>query len=96
MSRALWFAAGVGTAVYGSVKARRLAYRLSPIGLGDQAAALRLGAQALLDDIRAGARDREAQLLDGLGAAGPTDLDDYPPPSPVVRLPSRAVNKDTR
>jgi len=66
MGRAFWFAAGAGAALYGSVKARRLAYRVSLPGLSDQAAALRVGANALLDDIRVGARERETELVDKL------------------------------
>lgn len=67
MGRAFWFAVGAGAGLYGSIKARRLAYRVSPAGLADQAAALRLGARTLAEDIRAGARERETELLDELG-----------------------------
>ena len=66
MGRALWFAAGASAGLYGAVKARRLAYRVSPAGVADQAAALRLGAQEFLDDVRAGAREKEAELTDNL------------------------------
>jgi hypothetical protein len=62
MGRAFWLAAGAGAGLYGAVKARRLVYRVSPAGLADQVAALRLGAQEFLDDVRAGARDKEAEL----------------------------------
>lgn len=89
MGRAFWFAAGVGTAVYGSVKARRLAYRVSAAGLADQVAALRLGGQALLDDIRASAHEREQQLVDGRTDARPASPARFVPPPP------RAVDKDT-
>ena len=67
MGRAFWLAAGAGAGLYGAVKARRLAYRVSPAGVADQVAALRLGARELLDDVRAGARDKEAELTAGLG-----------------------------
>ena len=66
MGRAFWLAAGAGVGLYGAVKARRLAYRVSPAGVADQAAALRLGAQEILDDVRAGAREKEAELTDKL------------------------------
>ncbi len=67
MGRAFWLAAGAGAGLYGAVKARRLAYRVSPAGVADQAAALRLGARELLDDVRAGAREKEAELTAQLG-----------------------------
>jgi len=67
MGRAFWFAAGAGAGLYGAVKARRLAHRVSPAGVADQAAALRLGARELLDDVRAGAREKEAELTAQLG-----------------------------
>ncbi len=67
MGRGLWFAVGLGAGLYGSLKARRLAYRVSPAGLADQAAALRLGARALVDDVAAATREREDELLGELG-----------------------------
>lgn len=67
MGRAFWFTVGAGAGLYGAVKARRLAYRVSPPGLADQAAALRLGAREFLDDVRAGAKEKEAELADTLG-----------------------------
>ena len=67
MGRAFWFAAGAGAGLYGAVKARRLAHRVSPAGVADQAAALRLGARELLDDVRAGAREKQAELTGELG-----------------------------
>ena len=84
MGRAFWFTAGAGAALYGSVKARRLAYRVSLPGLGDQAAALRAGADALLDDIRAGTREHEAELVEKL------TLTDRPsaPPRRLAALPT--------
>ena len=38
-----------------------------PPGLADQAAALRFGAREFLDDVRAGAKEKEAELADTLG-----------------------------
>ncbi|CAN5812566.1 hypothetical protein BH20ACT6_BH20ACT6_13770 [soil metagenome] len=100
MGRGLWFVAGAGTAIYGTLKARRLAYRLSASGLADQLGALRLGAEALVDDIRAGTRQREAELVDELGL---TLRDDDPGADPgtapersaqIVTLNAHAVRKD--
>ena len=65
--RTLWFLVGAGAGVYTSVKARRLAYRVTPAGLADQAAALGLGARAFGDEVRAGMAERESQIADELG-----------------------------
>lgn len=65
--RTLWFLVGAGAGVYTSVKARRLAYRLTPAGLADQAAALGLGVRAFGDEVRAGMAEREAQIAEELG-----------------------------
>ena len=66
MSRMFWFAVGTGAGVYGTVKARRLVYRLSPEGLSDQAAAVGLGLRALATDVRDGMVAREEELLEQL------------------------------
>jgi hypothetical protein len=66
MSRVFWFAVGTGAGVYGTVKARRLVYRLSPEGLSDQAAAVGVGLRALAADVRDGMVTREQELLDQL------------------------------
>ncbi|UPK76972.1 DUF6167 family protein [Nocardioidaceae bacterium SCSIO 66511] len=65
--RTLWFLVGAGAGVYTSIKARRLAYRLTPAGLADQAAAVGLGFQAFGDEVRAGMAEREAQIAEELG-----------------------------
>ena len=65
--RTLWFLVGAGAGVYTSIKARRLAYRLTPAGLADQAAAVGLGARAFGEEVRAGMAEREAQIADELG-----------------------------
>lgn len=67
MGRALWFAAGAGAGLYTTLKARRLAYRLTPQGLSDQVAAVGLGARAFADEVRAGMSEREAELAAELG-----------------------------
>ncbi len=96
MGRGLWFVAGAGTALYGTLKARRLAYRLSASGLADQVAAIRLGAEELVSDIRSGTRQREAELIEELGLT-PEDaqrpvVDDHP--VEIVTLNAHAVRKD--
>jgi len=96
MGRVLWFVAGAGTALYGTLKARRLAYRLSASGLADQVAALRLGAEELVSDIRSGTRQREAELIKELGLT-PEDaqrpvVDDHT--AEIVTLNAHAVRKD--
>lgn len=85
IGRALWFAAGTGAGVYGAVKTRRLAHRLSPSGLSDQVAAVGLGVRALVDDVRAGMQEREDELLDQLGLERP------PPGRAVGRAHARAL-----
>jgi hypothetical protein len=67
IARALWFAVGTGVGVYGTVKARRLVYRLSPEGLADQVAALGLGVRTVVADVRGGMVERESELLERLG-----------------------------
>lgn len=65
--RTLWFLVGTGAGVYTSIKVRRLAYRLTPAGLADQAAALGAGAQAFGGEVRVGMAAREAEIADELG-----------------------------
>ena len=64
IGRAVWFAAGAAAGVYGTVKARRAAYRLSGPGMIDQAAALGV--------LRAGMRDREDAVVQRLDPAAAT------------------------
>jgi hypothetical protein len=65
--RLLWFAAGAGAGLYTTFRARRLAYRLTPQGLGDQVAALGLGARAFAEEVRAGMAEREKEIAAELG-----------------------------
>ena len=96
MGRALWFAAGAGTALYGTIKARRLVYRVSAGGLADQVAALRLGAGELLDDIRRATLEREAEIVAELGlGAVPDHLDERESSTRVVALTPTAERKDS-
>ena len=67
ISRAFWFAVGTGAGVYGTFKARRLVYRLSPEGVADQVAALGLGLRTVVSDVRDGMVEREEELLGRLG-----------------------------
>ncbi len=68
MSRAIWFAAGAAAGVYGSVKARRAAYRLSTPGIIDQAAALGVGWRAFSADLRDGMQERQDDVVRRLDA----------------------------
>ena len=69
-ARLLWFAAGAGAGLYTTLKARRLAYRLTPQGIGDQVAALGLGARVFVDEVRAGMAEREEEIAAELGLPG--------------------------
>ena len=63
IDRAVWFAAGAAAGVYGTVKARRAAYRLSGPGMIDQAAAMGVGWRAFSADLREGMREREDAVV---------------------------------
>jgi hypothetical protein len=63
MGRALWFAAGAAAGVYGSLKVRRAAYRLSGPGIIDQAAALGVGWRAFSADLRDGMQERQDAVV---------------------------------
>jgi hypothetical protein len=67
--RTAWFAAGAAAGVYGTVKARRVAYRLSGPGIIDQAAALGVGWRAFSADLREGMREREDAVVTRLDPA---------------------------
>jgi len=82
-ARLLWFAAGAGAGLYTTIKARRLAYRLTPVGLADQAAALGLGARAFTEEVRTGMAEREAQIAADLGLP---ILDSGRAPGPALDL----------
>lgn len=71
-SRLVWFAVGTTAGVYSSFKARRIAYRLTPAGLSDQAGALGVGLRAFGAEVRAGMAEREAQIADELGLTAPS------------------------
>ena len=66
MSRALWFAAGAASGVYGLVKARRTAHAFTPDGIGARVAAWQVGVRAFGAEVRAGMVERETQLRDQL------------------------------
>ena len=74
MGRALWFAAGTAAGVYGTVKARRAAYRVSGPGIIDQAAALGVGWRAFSADLRDGMREREDAVVRRLDPAAAAHL----------------------
>jgi hypothetical protein len=69
IGRAVWFAAGAAAGVYGSVKARRAAYRLSAPGIIDQAAALGVGWRAFSADLREGMQERQDDVVRRLDPA---------------------------
>ena len=62
MGRTFWFVAGASAGLYTTIKARRLASRLTPEGITDQVAALGLGARAFAEEVRSGMAEREAQI----------------------------------
>jgi hypothetical protein len=95
IGRAVWFAAGAAAGVYGTVKARRAAYRLSGPGVIDQAAALGVGWRAFSADLRDGMREREDAVLTTLDPAAATHLQLVTPegqlPQALRFAPSRVV-----
>ena len=72
-ARVLWFAIGAGAGLYASIRARRMAYRLTPPGVADQLAALGVGVRAFTEEVRVGMAEREAEIAEqlGLGARAP-------------------------
>ena len=62
MGRTFWFVAGASAGLYTTIKARRLASRLTPEGITDQVAALGLGARVFAEEVRTGMAEREAQI----------------------------------
>ncbi len=66
MGRALWFAAGAGAGLWTTLKARRIAHRLTPDGVTDQVATWGLGARAFADEVRLGMAEREAEIAQEL------------------------------
>jgi Family of unknown function (DUF6167) len=74
--RLFWFAAGITTGVWATMKVGKAARRLTPDGLAATAAdrAHELGGRArrFADDVRLGMNEREAELGQALG------LDDAP------------------
>jgi hypothetical protein len=69
IGRVVWFTAGAAAGAYGTVKARRAAYRLSGPGIIDQAAALGVGWRAFSADLREGMREREDAVVTRLDPA---------------------------
>lgn len=67
MSRALWFAAGAGTALYGVVKAKRVQEALTPDGLRDRGRALALGARMVREEAAQARAEKEIELREKLG-----------------------------
>jgi len=73
--RLFWFAAGISTGVWATVKVGRAARRLAPDSLALTAAdrAVELGGRArrFADDVRSGMTQREAELGQVLGLEDP-------------------------
>jgi hypothetical protein len=80
--RIAMFAGGVVAGVWASIKARRLAYRLSAPGLVDQVAAWRQGLREFRTELDTGMAARRAQQLQRLGAHLEA-LEAFPPTSAV-------------
>ena len=62
MGRTFWFVAGASAGLYTTIKARRLASRMTPEGITDQVAAFGLGARAFAEEVRSGMAEREGQI----------------------------------
>lgn len=67
MNRSLWFVAGASAGVFVLVRARRAAEALTPEGIGDRLAGLRLGAALFTEEVRAGMSEKETELHQRLG-----------------------------
>jgi hypothetical protein len=95
MGRTFWFVAGASAGLYTSIKARRLAYRLTPEGVADQLASLGLGARAFADEVRAGMAEREEQIARDLAlpAIEAADATAGPPGRVGQRAPWPALDE---
>ena len=91
-NRVLWFVAGTAACIYTSYKARRVAYRLTPSGVSDQAGALGVGIRAFADEVRAGMAERETRIADELGLTDPAN----PTNAHGRRPPNELESKDIR
>lgn len=80
--RALWFAAGAGAGLYTSLRVRRLAYRLTPVGVADQLAAADVGVRAFTEEVRSGIAEREREIAERLGLGAQRALQ----PAPVEQV----------
>lgn len=67
MNRGFWFVAGAGAGVWAVARARRAAEALTPEGLADRAAGVRLGAQLFAAEFRDGMQSKESELRERLG-----------------------------
>ncbi|MFL6089781.1 MAG: DUF6167 family protein [Aeromicrobium sp.] len=95
IGKAVWFAAGAAAGVYGSVKARRAAYRLSAPGIIDQAAAVGVGWRAFSADLREGMQVRQDDVVQRLDPAAAAPHPQLVPedqiPQALRSAPSRVV-----
>lgn len=60
--RPIWFVAGVGAGAYAALRARRVAEALTPDGLQDRLAGLRVGWEMFSDEVRTGMAEKETEL----------------------------------
>lgn len=89
IGRTTWFALGAAAGIYGSVKARRAAYRLSAPGIIDQVAALGIGWRAFRADLQAGIQERQDHIVTRLDPVAAHALG--APPAGTLRATSGGV-----
>ncbi len=84
--RPLWFVAGVGAGAYAVLRARRVAEALTPEGLADRLAGLRVGWEMFSDEVRTGMAEKETELRSAVleAPAGPARLTSGPEGAPAV------------
>jgi Family of unknown function (DUF6167) len=96
VSRAIWFAAGLASGVYGVFKIKRTIENLTPVGIGARVAAVRRGAQVFADEVSAAARERETELLAELRASAANDRLLPAAEAPAIPAPRRAARPTDR
>lgn len=88
MRRGVWFAAGLGAGIYGMVRAQRLAEALTPDGVRDRIAGLRVGARLMAQEFATGSAERESELRERFGlvptTAGAPQLTPAAPDGPTT------------
>jgi hypothetical protein len=92
VSRALWFAAGIASGVYGVFKVKRTIENFTPDGIGARVAAVRRGAQIFADEVSTAARERESELLAELRASGANERLLPAAEPPAIPAPRHVAN----